>query len=722
METEQSSPGSPRPPRRRERVGLQTKLRIAFLSVAILPALVGLALQLQSSEQNLLGVVRTVTNLGRTSLEGTSEQIADSSVQNLTRTSDQLIKLSQESINKTSDELMHVSQDKLQGASRQVIDLSLETNHQVAQGMVGLSKEAAGKLSSELIDLSKAANSNLSQTTSAIAERAVEGNTDRLIAINERLADELSDYLEKTNQQTAKAVSQGLLTELEREPLVNFRILAQVMAQTFAGGKLVDRNEAYVTVINRKGNVQASTRYRRATPLQHLEIVQRALNDPPELAAQTPLITYRDGKDTYMGVYARRNDGGAVIISYNLAKAQSDLESLGKLVNGSFDHLVKTTTAGTREAISTSTPRIKSEAAQLTRDTIRTIKAESERVSRQSAEQMAHRATQISHAYEADMTAQARSLTHQAASLMHDSSQQVIERALNEMAPIGKRSAQQAVAAMEPQAQRAVDRIKKQLPARIRQASTRAADRMLPAADVAVQSSRLSALTMALGILALSALAGIVVSYRLSKQIADPIEVQEKLQQAELDRMGKEMEIATRIQTALIPSRWEITDYDLSMGLITATEVGGDLIDYLPGTDGQFWLAVGDVTGHGLTPGLVMMMAQSILTSHVMATPDASPSAILTWVNAALHQNVKYRLHNDNYMTLQLLHHLGDGRFVAAGMHLDVLIHRCRTGQVERIDVPGFWTGFLQLDDISILVLRRQPVAIPSEREACALD
>jgi PAS domain S-box-containing protein len=165
--------------------------------------------------------------------------------------------------------------------------------------------------------------------------------------------------------------------------------------------------------------------------------------------------------------------------------------------------------------------------------------------------------------------------------------------------------------------------------------------------------------------------------------------------QDQLTRMGKEMEIATRIQTALVPAELPIEDFELAMALHTAAEVGGDLIDYLPRSDGHFWLAIGDVTGHGLTPGLVMMMAQSFVTGYVLDAPQLTPAECLVRVNTALFQNVHNRMGNDNYMTLQLLRHEGDGRFLVAGMHCDILIWRAESQTVERIDVPGFWTGLL---------------------------
>ncbi|HEY9857681.1 MAG TPA: SpoIIE family protein phosphatase [Stenomitos sp.] len=181
------------------------------------------------------------------------------------------------------------------------------------------------------------------------------------------------------------------------------------------------------------------------------------------------------------------------------------------------------------------------------------------------------------------------------------------------------------------------------------------------------------------------------------------IELLKEKQQTRIMQMGKEMEIATRIQTALIPQNISVEGYDATLDLITATEVGGDLIDMVPMPEGRFWLAVGDVTGHGLTPGLVMMMAQSIFTGLVMDRPDAQPSDIIIQLNQALHQNVKYRLCNDNYMTLQLIRYLGEGRFVGAGMHCDILIYRAATKTVDRIETPGFWTGFI--DDVRDLTV-----------------
>ncbi|MDM8516773.1 hypothetical protein QUF76_11285, partial [Desulfobacterales bacterium HSG16] len=44
--------------------------------------------------------------------------------------------------------------------------------------------------------------------------------------------------------------------------------------------------------------------------------------------------------------------------------------------------------------------------------------------------------------------------------------------------------------------------------------------------------------------------------------------------------------------------------------LLPADEAGGDFYDITFDGSGNLWLAVGDVSGHGAAPGLIMMMAQ----------------------------------------------------------------------------------------------------------------
>lgn len=682
-------------PRRWPAARLKTRLLLTFCALATGPALIVMVLQFNAGERSLKQAVQAVQARGEASVHESSQQSTASALATITQTSAQLIGLSERAVSQTSESLMAISQERLQASSGKIIDLSRKSHHQLTEGLVDFSGRASQQLSHELIDQSTASHRQLSQTTSRLAERALAENTERLLRLNQRLADSLGTYLTAANQHAADDASRQLLEELHADPRVDFRSLAQLLAKSMAGGPVSDSQEAYVIQVNRRGEVLASTRYKRGTPLRDLPIVKRALKDPAEVAAQMPLIAYQDGEVPYMGVYARRRDGGAVIVSYGVKHAEADFEGLKTLVSGSLQSLAAVTSAGARLAIAESTPQIKKEALTLADSTIRTIKAASAEAADQAAGRMASRANLLAERDGRAMNEKAVKLSTESASLMQREARAVLRQASEEMAPIGRRHAERAVAAMTPEARRAVATIQAQLEPRIEGLSQAAASKMLPEAEAALSSSREQTVGIAVGLLLGSMLLGVLVSLWLSRRIANPIEVEKQRQQTELARMGKEMEIARRIQESLVPSNMAADDFDLSLSLLSATEVGGDLLDYIRLPDGQFWLAIGDVTGHGLTPGLIMMMAQSILTGLVTQAPQAGPSDLLTLLNRALHQNIRYRLHHDGFMTLQLLRYEGAGRFTFAGLHCDLLIYRAGLGRVERIVTTGVWIGLL---------------------------
>jgi phosphoserine phosphatase RsbU/P len=104
------------------------------------------------------------------------------------------------------------------------------------------------------------------------------------------------------------------------------------------------------------------------------------------------------------------------------------------------------------------------------------------------------------------------------------------------------------------------------------------------------------------------------------------------------------------------------------------------------------WMCIGDVTSHGVTPGLIMMMVQSALSALIARSPSASPKETLIHLNRVIYDNVRERLGDDNYLTLTVLRSAGPGRFVYSGAHLDLLIRRA-SGKVERLPTPGLWVG-----------------------------
>lgn len=154
-----------------------------------------------------------------------------------------------------------------------------------------------------------------------------------------------------------------------------------------------------------------------------------------------------------------------------------------------------------------------------------------------------------------------------------------------------------------------------------------------------------------------------------------------------------EMAIARQIQTSILPKRIEVRGLEIAASMVTASEVGGDYYDVLPTDDGGCWVGIGDVSGHGLDAGLMMLMIQSGLGALMRRDADADPASLVCDLNRMLHDNVRVRLGRDDFASLTLVRFHPDGRFVFAGAHEDLLVWRASSGRVEQIPTLGTWVG-----------------------------
>jgi serine phosphatase RsbU (regulator of sigma subunit) len=151
-------------------------------------------------------------------------------------------------------------------------------------------------------------------------------------------------------------------------------------------------------------------------------------------------------------------------------------------------------------------------------------------------------------------------------------------------------------------------------------------------------------------------------------------------------------ELPRRIQTLILPTWTTAPSITISARMAAAEEVGGDYYDVLPVVDGA-WVAVGDVSGHGLQAGLITFMLQSALASLTAARPTAQPSEIVTLLNTVIYKNIRQRLGTDDYVTFVLLRVFNDGRVVFAGCHEELVVRRARSGICETISPMGTWLG-----------------------------
>jgi hypothetical protein len=158
------------------------------------------------------------------------------------------------------------------------------------------------------------------------------------------------------------------------------------------------------------------------------------------------------------------------------------------------------------------------------------------------------------------------------------------------------------------------------------------------------------------------------------------------------ERLEKELEIGARIQTCLLPKTVNIPELELAAKMVPASEVGGDYYDAFATGNGGF-IGIGDVAGHGLTSGLVMLMVQSVVGALARKTPDAAPSELVCALNTVLHDNIRHRLQNKEHVTFTLLRYDPGGKLTFAGAHEEICVYRRQTGQVELVETPGTWLG-----------------------------
>jgi len=149
-------------------------------------------------------------------------------------------------------------------------------------------------------------------------------------------------------------------------------------------------------------------------------------------------------------------------------------------------------------------------------------------------------------------------------------------------------------------------------------------------------------------------------------------------------RLAAELEITERIQRMILPSADElrsIADLDIAGYMEPADDVGGDYYDVMQ-REGMVAVSIGDVTGHGLESGLVMLMTQTAVQA-LLQSGETDPVHFLDTLNRTIYNNVQ-RMDSDKNLTLCLLDYQS-GELKLSGQHEEMVVVR-RDGQVELVD------------------------------------
>jgi len=182
---------------------------------------------------------------------------------------------------------------------------------------------------------------------------------------------------------------------------------------------------------------------------------------------------------------------------------------------------------------------------------------------------------------------------------------------------------------------------------------------------------------------------------------------------AENMRMQAELEITRRLQQMVLPSTAELQQIealDIAGFMEPAEEVGGDYYDVFQ-QNGHVKIAIGDVTGHGLESGVLMLMVQTAVRS-LFGSGLCDATQCLNTLNRMIYNNVQ-RMKSKKNLTLSLLDYQ-NGRLQLTGQHEYVLwVHK--DSYVEPIDTLelGFIIGMVA--DIAKFVSQKALLLQPGD-------
>jgi sigma-B regulation protein RsbU (phosphoserine phosphatase) len=111
----------------------------------------------------------------------------------------------------------------------------------------------------------------------------------------------------------------------------------------------------------------------------------------------------------------------------------------------------------------------------------------------------------------------------------------------------------------------------------------------------------------------------------------------------ERQRLEEELELSQVVQRALLPQRIpEIKGIELAAFSRPSEIIGGDYFDFFQFRDGTHGLVIADVSGHGVSAGMLMSSLQTAI--RTMAPETDSPAEVLERIN-------RFYLHNIHFTT-----------------------------------------------------------------------
>lgn len=181
-----------------------------------------------------------------------------------------------------------------------------------------------------------------------------------------------------------------------------------------------------------------------------------------------------------------------------------------------------------------------------------------------------------------------------------------------------------------------------------------------------------------------------VVSEQASLALSQARLYQRTLELAE--QMRSELKVARQIQMNLLRQSWpEFDNLKLQACCYPAREVGGDFFEVYVHSQGDIWVALGDVSGKGVPAALFMASAISVLRRELSQDTSPEPEQVMHNLNSILSDDL---IGNNHFITMVLARYTpttGQISYANAG-HLYPLVWDHRTLQQQNLNGDGHIT------------------------------
>ncbi|PJZ64172.1 serine/threonine-protein phosphatase [Leptospira wolffii] len=144
-----------------------------------------------------------------------------------------------------------------------------------------------------------------------------------------------------------------------------------------------------------------------------------------------------------------------------------------------------------------------------------------------------------------------------------------------------------------------------------------------------------------------------------------------------------------RMQNYVFPLDFVDENYEIRGRCLTYNPIGGDFYNFLKDRTGNYWMGIGDTSGHGYVAGLFSMMVMNQMTHLVHQ--NEYPHEIIDQIIEHLEERtgIYPHIHRSLYATFLLMRADSEGNFLHSGIHPSLVLYKKKEDRIEIVGTDG---------------------------------